>query len=104
MAKLRNARRKILTNRVCSPRKSPPPFLTPGDSFCRSCKRVSEEVITHSAEETTRWGREFAKRLQAPVLVLDRKSTRLNSSHQIISYAVFCLKKKIARQRGTKPN
>src|SRR5258708_9526555 len=28
------------------------------------------------------------------VVVLDRKSTRLNSSHQIISYAVFCLKKK----------
>src|SRR5258708_24709723 len=27
-------------------------------------------------------------------LVVDRKSTRLNSSHQIISYAVFCLKKK----------
>src|SRR5947208_11656130 len=26
--------------------------------------------------------------------VKDRKSTRLNSSHQIISYAVFCLKKK----------
>src|SRR5258708_11358397 len=28
------------------------------------------------------------------VLATDRKSTRLNSSHQIISYAVFCLKKK----------
>src|SRR5260364_476603 len=28
-----------------------------------------------------------------PEPVLDRKSTRLNSSHQIISYAVFCLKK-----------
>src|SRR5438552_17536017 len=27
-------------------------------------------------------------------LYRDRKSTRLNSSHQIISYAVFCLKKK----------
>src|SRR5258708_27267600 len=27
----------------------------------------------------------------------DRKSTRLNSSHQIISYAVFCLKKKTVR-------
>src|SRR5947207_11901765 len=26
--------------------------------------------------------------------VLDRKSTRLNSSHTVISYAVFCLKKK----------
>src|SRR5207244_10847873 len=35
---------------------------------------------------------------QAPMMSqlcpLDRKSTRLNSSHQIISYAVFCLKKK----------
>src|SRR5258708_25304964 len=29
-----------------------------------------------------------------PRLAGDRKSTRLNSSHQIISYAVFCLKKK----------
>src|SRR5258708_28903113 len=30
-------------------------------------------------------------------LEADRKSTRLNSSHQIISYAVFCLKKKKTR-------
>src|SRR2546430_9282448 len=29
-----------------------------------------------------------------PVIRLDRKSTRLNSSHSQISYAVFCLKKK----------
>src|SRR5256886_10416297 len=29
-----------------------------------------------------------------PELLLDRKSTRLNSSHSQISYAVFCLKKK----------
>src|SRR5438132_4616943 len=28
------------------------------------------------------------------ILELDRKSTRLNSSHTVISYAVFCLKKK----------
>src|SRR5256885_8187227 len=28
------------------------------------------------------------------VIVTDRKSTRLNSSHLVISYAVFCLKKK----------
>src|SRR2546422_1534403 len=28
------------------------------------------------------------------VIVIDRKSTRLNSSHGYISYAVFCLKKK----------
>src|SRR5947208_12235014 len=31
---------------------------------------------------------------QMQVKIQDRKSTRLNSSHQIISYAVFCLKKK----------
>src|SRR5258708_11103549 len=30
----------------------------------------------------------------------DRKSTRLNSSHQIISYAVFCLKKKKRQWSG----
>src|SRR5258708_18724485 len=32
----------------------------------------------------------------------DRKSTRLNSSHQIISYAVFCLKKKKKKNWRTK--
>src|SRR5258708_23319564 len=33
-------------------------------------------------------------RVMSGVMRKDRKSTRLNSSHQIISYAVFCLKKK----------
>src|SRR3989454_8671363 len=32
-------------------------------------------------------------------LLRDRKSTRLNSSHLVISYAVFCLKKKKRRKR-----
>src|SRR5256885_11850751 len=37
--------------------------------------------------------------LDSYVNVLDRKSTRLNSSHLVISYAVFCLKKeKLATQ------
>src|SRR5256885_11796680 len=36
---------------------------------------------------------------QRVVLALDRKSTRLNSSHLVISYAVFCLKKNM--QAGT---
>src|SRR5258708_27691860 len=38
-----------------------------------------------------------------PLISRDRKSTRLNSSHQIISYAVFCLKKKkphVPREAG----
>src|SRR5260221_6291607 len=30
----------------------------------------------------------------------DRKSTRLNSSHTVISYAVFCLKKKLRKRFG----
>src|SRR5258708_31013261 len=34
----------------------------------------------------------------------DRKSTRLNSSHQIISYAVFCLKKKKKKKNITNNN
>src|SRR3712207_7218455 len=40
-------------------------------------------------------GKGFERALQEPALsVEDRKSTRLNSSHANISYAVFCLKKK----------
>src|SRR5687768_17722908 len=47
------------------------------------------------------WNRWFFK----PVYqyTIDRKSTRLNSSHGYISYAVFCLKKKIySRKRSRK--
>src|SRR5205807_4944806 len=36
--------------------------------------------------------------------VLDRKSTRLNSSHLVISYAVFCLTKKYVAQREGLPH
>src|SRR5258708_28829629 len=42
-----------------------------------------DEVAPH-------WDRLMLRHL----VIGDRKSTRLNSSHQIISYAVFCLKKK----------
>src|SRR5258708_32096069 len=47
----------------------------------RQERRVGDEVFAA----------QFAHELQR---LRDRKSTRLNSSHQIISYAVFCLKKK----------
>src|SRR2546430_6152330 len=46
-------------------------------------------VVNPQATATTPAGRD----------VLDRKSTRLNSSHSQISYAVFCLKKKTAHRR-----
>src|SRR5256885_8817162 len=48
-----------------------------------------EEVQTHEDPEHPRL--EDQHRRHEP---LDRKSTRLNSSHLVISYAVFCLKKK----------
>src|SRR3712207_7269887 len=38
--------------------------------------------------------REAVRRIARGAPVVDRKSTRLNSSHANISYAVFCLKKK----------
>src|SRR5947207_4245492 len=37
-------------------------------------------------------------------LLRDRKSTRLNSSHTVISYAVFCLKKKIITENVDAPS
>src|SRR5690348_17580890 len=39
--------------------------------------------------------------LEAALKASDRKSTRLNSSHPSISYAVFCLKKKKTKQKTT---
>src|SRR5258708_26182436 len=53
----------------------------------------------------TRKALRFALKISPDVYALhiaddeDRKSTRLNSSHQIISYAVFCLKKKKTASR-----
>ena len=42
--------------------------------------------------------------IEADECLGDRKSTRLNSSHQIISYAVFCLKKKTQPNRHMPTN
>src|SRR2546422_5584022 len=47
-----------------------------------------------------RWGAKAVAADTPP----DRKSTRLNSSHGYISYAVFCLKKKKHKQRPNPPD
>src|SRR2546430_8878598 len=54
-----------------------------------SFRRVPRGVALKEADDTP----QFPHQLQGPVIG-DRKSTRLNSSHSQISYAVFCLKKK----------
>src|SRR5258708_14945671 len=58
------------------------------------------EVSHQSAEIDAVLRREIHRQLAAVPLPLDRKSTRLNSSHQINSYAVFCLKKKKERHQA----
>src|SRR5258708_26474210 len=52
------------------------------------------EAKVFAARETLRVIEQSVLLSAASVYMEDRKSTRLNSSHQIISYAVFCLKKK----------
>src|SRR3712207_8329933 len=57
-----------------------------------------ERIIAERRLLTTRADYEYARTTleeREQMLALDRKSTRLNSSHANISYAVFCLKKKI---------
>src|SRR2546429_4568810 len=52
------------------------------------------EANTSDVMTSLSWGNRIKKPPQANRREKDRKSTRLNSSHGYISYAVFCLKKK----------
>src|SRR5258708_2739954 len=52
--------------------------------------RATRRKHTRSFPENVLWDKLLGRSRDSE----DRKSTRLNSSHQIISYAVFCLKKK----------
>src|SRR5438552_140277 len=60
-------------------------FPTRRSSDLSACNRSPASTSADSRSSTT---------IRAWASVSDRKSTRLNSSHQITSYAVFCLKKK----------
>src|SRR5258708_11529596 len=67
----------------------------------RSLGEIADAVKKINADYSKQSGaaRQIAREIFEAEKVLkslleDRKSTRLNSSHQIISYAVFCLKKK----------
>src|SRR5690625_5419847 len=55
---------------------------------------VTSDTLVQEVESETMMDNNFEE-LELIKMPLDRKSTRLNSSHVAISYAVFCLKKKI---------
>src|SRR5258708_24599109 len=59
--------------------------------------RPDDNILRAIALHDAGWGLPDAQAIMSSRS--DRKSTRLNSSHQIISYAVFCLKKKTNSQK-----
>src|SRR5258708_13392546 len=66
-------------------RRPPRSTLFPYTTLFRSRYKQNQLMVPHSRADM---------QITAYLKGSDRKSTRLNSSHQIISYAVFCLKKK----------
>src|SRR5437762_7126695 len=68
-------------------RRPPRSTLFPYTTLFRSCPRCRGQILAT-------WNRGSPGKR-------DRKSTRLNSSHRCISYAVFCLKKKKKLQHNT---
>src|SRR5258708_26326497 len=80
-------------------RRPPRSTLFPYTTLFRSLKGLAAQgapvaILQNGIEHRERF---------APYLP-DRKSTRLNSSHQIISYAVFCLKKKNKKKKNANSN
>src|SRR5947209_17086234 len=94
-------------------RRPPRSTLFPYTTLFRSrlVERARREI---ELELLGAFGRAVDRLLIAQVLLIgvddfdpraaDRKSTRLNSSHANISYAVFCLKKKKTQKKNTKNN
>src|SRR5260221_6967672 len=94
-------------------RRPPRSTLFPYTTLFRSVRGDARERRGERAERISR-GVAIVKNVQAQVVAVvadeapaavvvahavDRKSTRLNSSHTVISYAVFCLKKKKKNSR-----
>src|SRR5260221_1637037 len=66
-------------------RRPPRSTLFPYTTLFRSHQALGDHALERSRQLAQHGGADFLG---------DRKSTRLNSSHTVISYAVFCLKKK----------
>src|SRR5438552_10598211 len=76
------------------PRSTLFPYTTLFRSIFLSPWQLGEALNPHPLKPLSSLAAERIGALSARRRSPDRKSTRLNSSHQIISYAVFCLKKK----------
>src|SRR3712207_7119504 len=85
------------------PRSTLFPYTTLFRSFFGKSPELLKMVEDYSDEEI--WalnrGGHDAQKVYAAYAAADRKSTRLNSSHANISYAVFCLKKKKKHKKIT---
>src|SRR5258708_39918074 len=71
-------------------RRPPRSTLFPYTTLFRSIQGLSNPALGLAGD----FGADVRVSIHSRIETRDRKSTRLNSSHQIISYAVFCLKKK----------
>ena len=77
---------------------SPQTYYASANTSLTKFKKPSYKPASLRISKPNRYNRYDPKRK------LDRKSTRLNSSHQIISYAVFCLKKKKKKKKKNRKN
>src|SRR2546427_8446782 len=82
-------------------RRPPRSTLFPYTTLFRSRRRRHPEAVQVEDAAAHAELRDLGDRRHARVAHLDRKSTRLNSSHSQISYAVFCLKKKKIKKKST---
>src|SRR2546429_3403960 len=78
-------------------RRPPRSTLFPYTTLFRSLLRGAADITSAASSNSP------SSPSLAPSCIGDRKSTRLNSSHGYISYAVFCLKKKKSELHGTIP-
>src|SRR5256885_6473638 len=83
------------------PRSTLFPYTTLFRSWCAASRRDRHRSLQgkrarqlHARDVRRTRGREERRIAHERMAGADRKSTRLNSSHLVISYAVFCLKKK----------
>src|SRR2546430_10410977 len=93
-------------------RRPPRSTLFPYTTLFRSCDPQAEDTGQRQAKQGKAEVSAFKPKIRREFLIeralqerdrvsVDRKSTRLNSSHSQISYAVFCLKKKTTQKVKT---